>query len=613
MHRPLLPSGPLVFPLPPDRRPAASARPITVLPWVWRQGLPLGLVLGLLWTGSPTRASPLDWLGSKRPPAKRAAATTGTPLTRNGSPPTADLPDFFATQGPGPDLDGSSLSPLKFAETHWLSAKGHLEKATRGIQAKIQEKKIQDLVAKLFVIDSQTYKEILKNAASGLQNLGGSVRTMNGLLIELNRIVTAPREETLDTLERTLARLKTQNDVMLAQVRASIAGVERMITLAQEAYQTLELIPSLSLPPIDLYVQASKQVMKLAQSSSEAQKGLLFNVQTGAEQVTATIEGMVSTIRTTLRFSDHFAFRQFPLINLPVPSREKLFAQLSTLKNATKGIQNTLSIGDSHLKNSAQQFTHLSQSVWTKIADALKYQGQNEYGVENLPQIAGYSYNQVCGLFQRIKEGINEIKMAMAKEGRRAPTPSSRPTVAIETEEQFLARKSQVANGKLPLFLLGGSRNAPAEETNALPGKALRSLEEGEMTVLYSEREAPAVVKEQLLPDEVDILQQELGNLMTSADPQGFAPEPGRATQRQTASRPSRDRPRPKRALDLIPPGSDLSETDQGIAQAALPPDAGDFRPTELLRMESTGAPGETADLIPMFRLEDFSPPPEKD
>ncbi len=612
MHRPLLPSGPLVFPFPPDRRPAATARPTKATPWVWRQGLPLALSLGLLWVGSPAHASPLDWLATKRPPAKRATNAPGAPLKRSVSAQTADLPDFFATKETGPDLDGSSLSPLKFAETHWMNAKGNLEKATRGIQAKILEKKCQDLVGKLFIVDSQTYKEILKNAASGLQSLGGSVRTVNGLLIELNRIVTAPREETLDTLERTLARIKTQNDALLAQVRAHVAGVERMITLSQEAYQTLELIPSLSLPPIDLYVQASKQVMKLAQSSSEAQKGLLFNVQNGAEQVTATLETMVSTIRTTLRFSDHFAFRQFPLINLPVPTREKLFAQLSALKNAAKGIQNTLSIGDSHLKNSAQQFTHLSQSVWTKIADALKYQGQTEYGVENLPQISGYSYNQVCGLYQRVKDGINEMKMTMAKEGRSAPARANRPAVAIETEDQFLARKAQVANGKLPLFLLGEASGSSAE--SALPAiPRARRQNDAEMTVLYSERETPTVVKEQLLPDEVDILQQELGNLMSGADPEGFAPEPPAPPRRQTASRPPRGLPSPKQALDLIPPTSELDEAEQGIAQAALPSDAGDFRGSELLRMESTGAPGETADLIPMFRLEDFSPPPEKD
>ncbi|NLI76181.1 MAG: hypothetical protein GX442_07050 [Candidatus Riflebacteria bacterium] len=608
MNRPFPLANPTGFPFPPAR-PAQPARQVTTLPpWILRAGAITAITFLLGATTATAQAAPMDWFKSRRA-NQRSEAMNGKVVVQRQAPAGQPLPDFFASQDqPSGVVTGATLTPLKFAEAHWTAAKENLENATRAIQGRIQEKKCQDLVAKLFVVDSQTYKEILKNSASGLESLGGSARTMAGLLVELNRIITAPQKETLDNLERTLARIQAQNASLLLQVKAHMAGAERLITLAQEAFQTLELIPSLSLPPIDMYVQVSKQVMRQAQSSSEAQKGLLFNVQSGAEQVTATLETMVSTIRTTLRFSDHFAFRQFPLVNLPVPTREKLFAQLGALKNAAKGIQNTLSIGDSHLKNSAQQFTHLAQSAVTKIGDALKYQGSSEYGVDNLPQISGYSYNQVCGLFQRVKDGINEMKMTMAKEGRGGSAPAGSgpmPTVAVETEDQFLARKAKVAGEKLPLFLLGGGAPATARE-EPVRKKAGGEDSLGEMQVLYSEREPPAVVKESLMPDEVDILQQELGNLMTGAEP--LSPPPQIEEEGVRARRPT-----PKQPLELIPPTMAEPTDEEGLAQAALPPESGEARSSELLRMEATAAPGETGDLLPMFRLEDFSPPPEKE
>jgi len=550
----------------------------------------------------PVLAGPLEWLKAKRPSSRQAERAPEPAATNTGG--RQGLPDFFAGQESGPELTGVGMNPLKFAEAHWLHAKNALVKATKAIQAKIPEKKCSDLVAKLFVVDVQTYREVLKTSSTGILAINGGLRGIEGSITELNGIVTAPREETLDNLEKTLSSIQTQNGDLTSKVKSYLAGVDGMIGLSQEAYQTLELIPNLSLPPIDLYVQSSKQVMRLAQSSAEALKGLLFNIQTGSEEIAASVEMMVTTVRTTLRFSDHFAFRQFPLVNLPLPTREKLFSQVATLKNSAKGIRNTLSIGDSHLKNSAQQFTHLTQGMVAKITDSLKYQGTSEYGVENLPQISGYSHNQICGLYQRVKEGIAEMRVAMGKAGRSSGSGKTSPAIAIESEDQFLSRKAQVANGKLPLFLLGGG--APSSKQVAEEDfKPLRKETGGEMKVLYSEGEPPASVRENLLPDEIDILQQELGSLI-----------PGASDSKSSAASEDEGvtfRAGRKNRQDLVPSGYGTGTEDSALAQAAIPADRDESKNTDLLRMESSPTEGENGDLLPMFRLEDFSPPPEKE
>lgn len=542
-----------------------------------------------------------DWLASKRPASKTEPAG----ISQNSTPQassrqSAKIPDFFASEVQ-PDVTGQSLNLVKFVESHWTHSQKNLETVTKAIMGKVQAKTCGDIAAKLLTIDLQSYKEAVKAGAVGINGLGEGNRVLDQLIVELNRIVTAPREETMASLEKTLAKIGQANQNQMQLTRTYLAAAERLISIGQESYQTLELIPTLSIAPLDIYVQASKAIMKQVQSSNEALKGLLLNIQNGCEQVTSGIELMTATVKTTLRFSDHFAFAQYPLINLPVPTREKLFSQLSGLRNTTRGVDNTLSIGDSHVKNSTQQFAHLCESATTKIRDSLKYFNPMDAGSGNLNQISGYAHNQVSGLYQRLKENVAEMKMAMAKAGR-AETVNS-PRVALETGEQMQERRSSgVAGEKLPLFLLGGDgkknadRSAEPSPRLALTPAPLEApnmaAPMGETTILYREDapaagsvEAAMTRSDSFGMDEMGILRQELGGdlpyIRSAKADSGL----------NSVSEPKSDA--------MMMPDDSLAKTefsDMG---------SGDGRDLELMRMDSAPSMSDASDLIPMLRLDD--------
>jgi hypothetical protein len=69
----------------------------------------------------------------------------------------------------------------------------------------------------------------------------------------------------------------------------------------------------------------------MTKSNSEAFKGLMLNILSSSEQIESGLNSIKTNVRETLRFSDHFAIKQFPLINLPAPSREKIFVRLNSL------------------------------------------------------------------------------------------------------------------------------------------------------------------------------------------------------------------------------------------------------------------------------------------
>lgn len=561
----------------------------------------LAAALGLSAMPVAEAGGAFDWLSSKRP-ASKAQAGSGAPISASQptSRPSAKVPDFFASEIQ-PDVTGQSLNLVKFVESHWMHSRKNLETVTKLLVGKMPGKKCGDIAAKLLTIDLQSYKEAVKAGAVGINGLGEGNRVLDQLIVELNRIITAPREETMSSLEKTLAKIIQANQNQMRLTRTYLAAAERMISLGQEAYQTLELIPTLSIAPLDIYVQASKAIMKQVQSSNEALKGLLLNIQNGCEQVTSGIELMTATIKTTLRFSDHFAFAQYPLINLPVPTREKLFSQLSGLRNTTRGVDNTLSIGDSHVKNATQQFAHLCEAATTKIRDSLQYINPMDPGSGNLNQISGYAHNQVSGLYQRLKENVAEMKMAMAKAGRTEAV--STPQVALETGEQRQERRSAgVAGEKLPLFLLGnGGKKNGNSSVEPSPRLALTpapleapSMDApmGQTTVLYQEDATPAGSADSAMSrsdtfgmDEMGILRQELGGDLPYI--------------RSAKADAGLDLPSEPRTDAMMMP-------DDSLAKAEFSdPGSGDSRDLELMRMDSAPSMSDASDLIPMLRLDD--------
>ncbi|HMM61772.1 MAG TPA: hypothetical protein PKC25_16770, partial [Candidatus Rifleibacterium sp.] len=271
---------------------------------------------------SGAEASALDWLNSNtkvsRPRQTKARVS-------------ADQQVVQLTGLEQKGLTGSNLDSYQFAQSHFGNSRSKLESACRAISSRYNDAAVRDILQKLFVIDTQLFKEAIKNSALAVKEI---LTVNDGLgqgIQDLNRIVTAPGQETLDQLDKTVDKVGAANLSQSLLVKKYMAGAERTIQLAQSAYETLELIPSLSTPGLDMMVQMSKQLMRMTQSNAEAFKGLLLNIQSSNELISSGLENIKKTVRETLRFSDHFAVKQFPLINLPAPSREKIFVQLTSL------------------------------------------------------------------------------------------------------------------------------------------------------------------------------------------------------------------------------------------------------------------------------------------
>lgn len=411
---------------------------------------------------SGAEASALDWLNSNTKVSRPRQAKASV---------SADQQVVQLTGLEQKSLTGSNLDSYQFAQSHFGNSKSKLENACRAISSRYNDAAVRDILQKLFVIDTQLFKEAIKNSALAVKEI---LTVNDGLgqgIQDLNRIVTAPGQETLDQLDKAVDKVGAANLSQSLLVKKYMAGAERTIQLAQSAYETLELIPSLSVPGLDLMVQMSKQLMRMTQSNAEAFKGLLLNMQSSNELISSGLENIKKTVRETLRFSDHFAVKQFPLINLPAPSREKIFVQLTSLANSIKGTENTVTIGDSQVRNTAQQFTHLIGGFLAKAGESLKYQSQAD-GEKAPEQISTYARNQVSGLFLRVKEDISLMRTEMAKASR--PNASNLPpAVNFESRDEYASRNAQRASSqKLPLFLLGNGGGSDSQTASAGNGAA---------------------------------------------------------------------------------------------------------------------------------------------
>ncbi|NCB38517.1 MAG: hypothetical protein EOM80_07070 [Erysipelotrichia bacterium] len=402
----------------------------------------------------PVRAGAFEWLNSGQRSSK-----ANVEKTEQVESVQVKVADFEEQK-----LTGNDLDSYKFASSHWTHSRNRLEKACRAISSSHNDEAARDILQKLFVIDTQLFKESIKNSAMAVNEIkAANAATARGLQ-DLGRIITAPGQATLENLDKSVDQISGANARQVLLVKKYLVGAERNIQISQSAYETLELIPSLALNGLDMLVQMSKQLMRMTQSNAEAFKGLLLNVQSSSEQVAMGLETIKKTVRDTLRFSDHFAIRQFPLINLPAPSREKMFVQLEALNNYVKGVDNTVVIGDSQVRNTAQQFTHLTGGFIAKAAESMKYQTPDN-SEKALEQISTYARNQISGLFLRVKEDISQTRNEMVRASRPV-TGNMPPAVNFESRDEYASRKARSASTqKLPLFLLGGD-GASKQQTN---------------------------------------------------------------------------------------------------------------------------------------------------
>ena len=549
-------------------------------------------------------AGALDWL-SQKTGKTRAVRSESVVVERVNS---GDLEQN--------NITGNSLDSYQFAQSHFSSSKVKLEKACRAISSRYNDASVRDILQKLFIIDTQLFKESIKNSALAVREIMRVNDSLTQGIQDLNRVVTAPGQETLDSLDKTIDKVGAANLSQTLLVKKYLAGAERTLQMSQTGYETLELIPSLSITGLDLLVQMSKQMMRMNQSNAEAFKGLLLNVQSSTEMVSSGLESIKKTVRETLRFSDHFAVKQFPLINLPAPSREKIYVTLNSVANSVKGVENTVSIGDSQVRNTAQQFTHLTGGFIAKAAEALKYQSEAN-GEKALEQISTYARNQVSGLFLRVKEDIGQMRTEMARVARSSAS-SLPPAVNFESRDEYASRRAQSASSqKLPLFLLGkavggesvdigaamaapapgGAQTSPAASGEGFialkrPASASLPVAKGSTQVLYSEG-AFADEDNSLMQPEMNILTKELGSDF-------FFGDSGENRSEGSVMARGGELPAGGDDLEMLPDEQNSEEMQMSYSNLN---DAG-APEIEMLRMDSGSDSNDGDELIPMMRYD---------
>ena len=465
--------------------------------------------------------NPLDWFLSGRNNRK------DTKVKSANAKVLSEISGQIQNSESNKSITGQNLDSLAFAKAHWTNARNKLEQICRAIIDKGMDKSGSDLIIKLFTIDTQVFKLAVKNSAQAVGEIMQANRNIQQKLEGLRGIITSPGRATLENMESVVEELKFLNKKQVLRVKKYLAGSESIIKMGNKSYETLELIPSLSADETNMLIDSSKQLMKLTRSNGEAFKGLLLNVQSSCEQSLSGLETIKTTVRETLRFSDHFAIKQFPLINLPAPSREKIYSQIKALKNGTKGINNTLAIGDSQIRNTSQQFSHMVAAVGSKVRESLRFKNERDnYGNNEIQQISSYAYNQIAGLYQRIKEDVRFMRNEMQAVVKSADV-DSRPAVQIESSSQFAARRtSSLTQNKLPLFLLGGasakntvSASKPSIETHkkqVVQDKPMteRSFEKSTQSQIVSKvlyQEDNFVKESEFIQPEINILKDELG------------------------------------------------------------------------------------------------------
>ncbi|KAF1082005.1 MAG: hypothetical protein GQF41_1645 [Candidatus Rifleibacterium amylolyticum] len=571
--------------------------------------------------GIPAEAGALDWL-IQSSSARNSRKTES--VGQGGS--QAESVQLQMPAQEQQQLTGGNLDTFTFASSHWKQSRERLEKACRAISSRYNDNSARDILQKLFVIATQIFRENIRNTAMAV----GEVRDVNLKvrqgLVAVNRIVTAPGQETLDNLDRAIDEVLSANVNQLLYVKKYLVASERTAQLARTSYETLELIPSLSLPALDMMVLMAKQLMRVSQSNSEAFKGLLLNVQSSSEQVSAGLDNVKKIVRETLRFSDHFAVKQFPLINLPTPSREKIYVQLNTLDNFVRGVDNTVQIGDSQVRNASQQFTHMITGFIAKAAESLKYQSPDNQE-KALPQISNYARNQVSGLFLRAKEDLTSMRSEMAKAARPG-TGAMPPAVKVESGEEMASRRARSAAGeKLPLFLLGGKNAAetdvaaaPAEErvlTARIPDQSsflpLKTQTAAETQIARPDinfAAPPAGVTEQVLYDESasfgsssDLMQSEVNILSNELGADFFFGSGENISQSSLQARND-----DSVGFESEEEGDEEAE-DNGFAESDMQISYDNLNSSgepeiELLKFDSASYGSSSDDLIPMMRFE---------
>lgn len=411
-------------------------------------GICKSLVLTLLlvvWATS-AHASILDWFSTGRSNSGRNEKESFESVTG------AMVPGFEDSEQARKNQNGI----LQHIQQSWTNARNRYNTVCRKIADISHNDSIKDVVQKVFVLGTQVFRESIRNSATSVEEFSEKNRVMQSQIARISQIITSPGSETLESLKKALNNIEASNVRQKSLIKKYMSGTETVSTLADNNYQTLMLIPSLSNVLYDGLIQNSVQIMRLTVSNSDSFKGTLLNIDTSVDHIENSIAEIRRILSETLRFSEHFAIHQFPLVNLPTPSRERIFVQINSINNTIRNINNTVNTTGAHVRNTSGQFSDLIDSFISRALETMRYSAPTEYDKPS-GQILNYTRNQVNGLFLRTGEEMNALRVNMK---RAAQIDNMPPRVVHESATDQRLRQTRTAvRERLPLFLLGGSEN----------------------------------------------------------------------------------------------------------------------------------------------------------
>ena len=400
----------------------------------------------------PIKANILDWFNTGR-------------QTQRESKDEIKADNLRIVMHESADNENQKQDVFKLAQEHFVKSGQQLHQACQGILARHNDEMVRDIIQKLFSVSTQIYRENVRNPARSTNEIADTNTALRQNLQQLAQIVTSPGNKTLGDLQNSLNTISAANANQVLLINKYMSAAENLINLSSCAHETIMLIPALGINSLDLFVKASQDIMRISNANAEGFKSVLLNLRTSTQQINNNVDDIRNILRQTLRFSDHFAINQFPLINIPTPSRERIYAQINTINNSITSINNSLSISSSQVKNASQQFSNIIADFFAKSNESLRYRDNNRNAGQ---QISNYARNQISGLYLRTKEDISRMQKAMAQAAtvQNGNTP---PQVTPISPQEGAQRRAQAnAANRLPLFLLGGQnleQNAPGKST----------------------------------------------------------------------------------------------------------------------------------------------------
>ena len=109
------------------------------------------------------------------------------------------------------NINGSNLDAYRFAQTHFGQSKAKLEQTCRAISSRYNDASARDILQKMYVIDTQIYMQNIKNSALSVSEVLKTNTAISQGLSDLKQIIMSPGQQTLDSLDKTIDKVRSIN------------------------------------------------------------------------------------------------------------------------------------------------------------------------------------------------------------------------------------------------------------------------------------------------------------------------------------------------------------------------------------------------------------------